>query len=229
MQHHPRASSCQPIAQPPVRLTRSSLSEGDDCPQPCPANAVSSAVPAAASVNNTSRAASTAELNPSQARVRKPVPRAASVNSGARGRDASRVASRLLTAAALPDSILRGGFHRDLSSCSSLTQHDSKRAASTRRGARPHSRNSRQGSISKHQPSMQTPPALTNLVQPTTHLLRREGTLALRSATSSPRSLSRLAILRRGLLPMHVSYASHNICTCLHGKYGVCNKQHCLW
>lgn len=194
MQHRPRALSCQPVTQPHARLTCSNISEGHDCTQPCPAPNASSEKPAAFGVNNRFRASSVAEPNSSQAPHSKPVSRAASVNMGARCSNASRVASQLLASAALPGCILTGSFHRPVSSRSSLTQHDIVPQASTRRSARMHSRNSMRGSTPKHQPSMQSPPALTDLVQ-SLHHHRGEGTLALRSGITSPWSLSRWPIL----------------------------------
>lgn len=183
MQHPPRASSCQPLgSQPLVRLICSSLSDGHHRPQPSPADTVGSAKPAAASVTNNPGGASTAEPNLSQATAGRPVPRAASVYKGARVQELSRVTGQLLAAAALPDSILKRGFHRAISNCSSPTQHDTKQQANTGRSARLHRRNSRQGSTPKHEASGLSPPAFTDLVQPTHHHCS-EDTLALRSVT----------------------------------------------
>lgn len=186
-----RAASCQPFSQPYIRTSCSSLSEGSACSQPCihAQGPAKTKQPAPASINNNNRfrivrtsADKCAEQSSQGSPQWQQAARNASLSMRVPLQDSSRAASQLLACSALPDSVLKGGFPKVISNCSAMKQHDMPPV--TRRHARLHSRNSRQGSILNHEPSLQPPPAFTDLVQKPRQT-SGEANLAFRSAVFS--------------------------------------------
>ena len=116
--------------------------------------------------------------SPVQQQQQQHLPRRASVSMRANSRGPSQVASQLLATAALPDSLIKGGFPKAISNRSALRLYDTP-AVTLAGSARLHS-SSRQGSALSQQKSAGLPPAFADLV-PRPRQAAGQASLALRS------------------------------------------------